>query len=96
MQVTLGQRESKSQVAFGSLQPCMHDTWIQWEAIKNLLPRKLDPPDTFNEVAAAVLALTGFEHVSPVGKMRGHSTLLIECLGGTLEAGDSHISSFGR
>ncbi|RYR65085.1 hypothetical protein Ahy_A03g011076 [Arachis hypogaea] len=28
-------------------------------AIINLLPRKLDPPDTFNEVAASTLALTG-------------------------------------
>ncbi|XP_025637640.1 serine/threonine-protein phosphatase 7 long form homolog [Arachis hypogaea] len=46
------------------------------QAIKNLLPRKLNPLDIFNEVAAAVLTLTGFQHVSRVGEMRGHSTLL--------------------
>ncbi|XP_020963936.1 serine/threonine-protein phosphatase 7 long form homolog [Arachis ipaensis] len=45
-------------------------------AIRNLLPRKLDPLDTFNEVAAAALTLTGFQHVSQVGEMRGHSALL--------------------
>ncbi|XLS92383.1 hypothetical protein HN51_068391, partial [Arachis hypogaea] len=45
-------------------------------AIRNLLSRKLDPPDTLNEVAAATLALTGFQHVSRVGEMRGHSALL--------------------
>ncbi|QHO59341.1 uncharacterized protein DS421_3g98360 [Arachis hypogaea] len=44
-------------------------------AIINLLPRKLDPPDTFNEVAASTLALTGFQHVSRAGEMRGHSAL---------------------
>ncbi|QHO33888.1 uncharacterized protein DS421_9g262240 [Arachis hypogaea] len=44
--------------------------------IRNLLPRKLDPPDTFNEVAAAALALTGFQLVSRVSEMRGHSALL--------------------
>nr|XP_025616410.1 protein MAIN-LIKE 1-like [Arachis hypogaea]XP_025635136.1 protein MAIN-LIKE 1-like [Arachis hypogaea]XP_025663927.1 protein MAIN-LIKE 1-like [Arachis hypogaea] len=47
----------------------------QW-AIRNLLPRKLDPPDTFNERAAEALALTGFQHVSRIGEMRGHSALL--------------------
>ncbi|RYR69653.1 hypothetical protein Ahy_A03g016208 [Arachis hypogaea] len=46
------------------------------KAIRNLLSRKLDPPDTLNEVVAATLALTGFQHVLRVGKMRGHSTLL--------------------
>ncbi|KAL4343717.1 hypothetical protein AHAS_Ahas11G0106300 [Arachis hypogaea] len=45
-------------------------------AIRNLLSRKLDPSDTFNEVAAVALALTGFQHVSRVGEMRGHSALL--------------------
>ncbi|QHN79306.1 uncharacterized protein DS421_19g668960 [Arachis hypogaea] len=45
-------------------------------AIRNLLPRKLDPPDTLNEVAVATLALTGFQHVLRVGEMRGHSALL--------------------
>ncbi|KAL4305923.1 hypothetical protein AHAS_Ahas16G0126800 [Arachis hypogaea] len=45
-------------------------------AIRNLLPRKLDPPDTLNEVVVATLALTGFQHVSRVGEMRGHSALL--------------------
>ncbi|RYQ84854.1 hypothetical protein Ahy_B10g104351 [Arachis hypogaea] len=45
-------------------------------AIRNLLLRKLDPPDTFNEVAAMTLVLTGFQHVSRVGEMRGHSALL--------------------
>ncbi|XP_072076775.1 serine/threonine-protein phosphatase 7 long form homolog [Arachis hypogaea] len=44
--------------------------------IRNLLLRKLDPLDTFNEVAAATLVLTGFQHVSRVGEMRGHSALL--------------------
>ncbi|RYR69806.1 hypothetical protein Ahy_A03g016354 [Arachis hypogaea] len=48
---------------------------LKW-AIRNLLSRKLDPSDTFNEVAAATLALTGFQHVLRVGKMRGHSALL--------------------
>ncbi|XP_072084607.1 serine/threonine-protein phosphatase 7 long form homolog [Arachis hypogaea] len=51
-------------------------------AIRNLLPRKLDSPDTFNEVAAATLALIGFQHVLRVGEMRGHSALLsalVEC-----------------
>ncbi|RYR07747.1 hypothetical protein Ahy_B05g075163 [Arachis hypogaea] len=47
----------------------------QW-AIRNLLPRKLDPLDTFNEVAAVTLALIGFQHVSRVGEIRGHSALL--------------------
>ncbi|QHO01909.1 uncharacterized protein DS421_13g419240 [Arachis hypogaea] len=47
----------------------------QW-AIRNLLPRKLDPPNTFNERAAEALALTGFQHVSRIGEMRGHSALL--------------------
>ncbi|KAL4393870.1 hypothetical protein AHAS_Ahas02G0095200 [Arachis hypogaea] len=45
-------------------------------AIRNLLPRKLDPLDTFNEVAAVALALTEFQHVLRVGEMRGHSALL--------------------
>ncbi|QHO42986.1 uncharacterized protein DS421_5g158930 [Arachis hypogaea] len=45
-------------------------------ATRNLLPRKLDPPDTFNERAATALALTGFQHVSRIGEMRGHSALL--------------------
>ncbi|QHO20187.1 uncharacterized protein DS421_11g335700 [Arachis hypogaea] len=44
--------------------------------IINLLPRKLDPPDTFNERAAEALALTGFQHVLRIGEMRGHSVLL--------------------
>ncbi|XP_072060419.1 serine/threonine-protein phosphatase 7 long form homolog [Arachis hypogaea] len=46
------------------------------QAIRNLLPRKFDPSDTFNERVAVTLALTGFQHVSQVGEMRGHSTLL--------------------
>ncbi|QHO31238.1 uncharacterized protein DS421_8g239870 [Arachis hypogaea] len=46
------------------------------QAIRNLLPRKLDPPDAFNERAAEALALTGFQHVSRIGEMRGHSALL--------------------
>ncbi|KAL4343879.1 hypothetical protein AHAS_Ahas11G0122500 [Arachis hypogaea] len=45
-------------------------------AIRNLLPIKFNPPDTFNEVAAAALALIGFQHVLRVGEMRGHSALL--------------------
>ncbi|XP_016185377.1 serine/threonine-protein phosphatase 7 long form homolog [Arachis ipaensis] len=49
-----------------------HPEW----AIRNLLSRKLDSPDTFNKIAAAALALTGFEHVSQVGEIRGHSSLL--------------------
>ncbi|RYR74272.1 hypothetical protein Ahy_A02g008922 [Arachis hypogaea] len=52
------------------------------QATRNLLSRKLDPPDTFNEVAAVTLASTGFQHVSRVGEMRGHSALLsalVEC-----------------
>ncbi|RYQ83442.1 hypothetical protein Ahy_B10g102126 [Arachis hypogaea] len=44
---------------------------LKTNAIRNLLPRKLDPPETFNEVAAASLALTGFQHVSRVGELRG-------------------------
>ncbi|RYR02137.1 hypothetical protein Ahy_B06g080968 [Arachis hypogaea] len=32
---------------------------VREQAIRNLLPRKLDPPEIFNEVAAASLALTG-------------------------------------
>ncbi|XP_025612089.1 serine/threonine-protein phosphatase 7 long form homolog [Arachis hypogaea] len=50
--------------------------------IRNLLPKKFDPSDTFNEVAVAALALTGFQPVSRVGEMRGHSALLsalVEC-----------------
>ncbi|XP_016195986.1 protein MAIN-LIKE 1-like [Arachis ipaensis] len=46
------------------------------QANRNLLPRKLNPSDTFNEVAAAALEFTGFQHVSRVGEMRGHSALL--------------------
>ncbi|RYR68411.1 hypothetical protein Ahy_A03g014911 [Arachis hypogaea] len=30
-------------------------------AIRNLLPKKLDPPDTFNDIAAAALALIGHQ-----------------------------------
>ncbi|KAL4293320.1 hypothetical protein AHAS_Ahas18G0116300 [Arachis hypogaea] len=51
-------------------------------AIRNLLPRKVDPPETFNEVAAVSLAVIEFQHISRVGKMRGHSALLstlVEC-----------------
>ncbi|KAL4306325.1 hypothetical protein AHAS_Ahas16G0167000 [Arachis hypogaea] len=44
--------------------------------IRNLLSKKFDPPDTFNKVAVAALAFTGFQHVSRVGEMRGHSALL--------------------
>ncbi|XP_072084287.1 protein MAIN-LIKE 1-like [Arachis hypogaea] len=44
--------------------------------IRNLLLRKLDPPDTFNEVAAVALALTRFQHVSRVGEIRCQSALL--------------------
>ncbi|KAL1348887.1 hypothetical protein AAHE18_07G112700 [Arachis hypogaea] len=46
------------------------------QPIRNLFPRKLDPLDTFNEIAAVTLALTRFQHVSRVGEMRGHSVLL--------------------
>ncbi|RYR74311.1 hypothetical protein Ahy_A02g008980 [Arachis hypogaea] len=45
-------------------------------AIWNLLSKKFHLSDTFNEVAVAVLALTGFQHVSRVGEMRGHYALL--------------------
>ncbi|RYR39274.1 hypothetical protein Ahy_A09g044781 [Arachis hypogaea] len=45
-------------------------------AIRNLLSRKLDLSDTFNKEAAAALVLIGFQHVSRVGEMRGHSALL--------------------
>ncbi|RYR07774.1 hypothetical protein Ahy_B05g075211 [Arachis hypogaea] len=46
------------------------------DAIRNLLFRKLNLLETFNEVATASLVFTGFQHVSRVGKMRGHSALL--------------------
>ncbi|XP_025673508.2 serine/threonine-protein phosphatase 7 long form homolog [Arachis hypogaea] len=45
-------------------------------ANRNLLHRKLDPPDTFNEVAAAALEFTRFQHILRVGEMRGRSALL--------------------
>ncbi|RYQ92549.1 hypothetical protein Ahy_B09g098779 [Arachis hypogaea] len=45
-------------------------------AIKNLLSKKFEPPETYNEIATTALASIGFHHVSQIRKMGGHSVLL--------------------
>ncbi|XP_025638252.1 uncharacterized protein [Arachis hypogaea] len=46
------------------------------QAIRNLLPKKFNLPENYNEIAATALASTGFHHVSQIGELRGYSTLL--------------------
>ncbi|XP_015973254.1 serine/threonine-protein phosphatase 7 long form homolog [Arachis duranensis] len=45
-------------------------------ANRNLLPRKLDPPELWHPAVDQALRTTGFYHVSRVGQIRGHSALL--------------------
>ncbi|RYR39967.1 hypothetical protein Ahy_A09g045611 isoform A [Arachis hypogaea] len=65
----------------------------QW-GIRNLLPRKLDPPDTFNEVAAAALALTGgTERCDTQQSIERYVRTHIFCVLGTIVFSDKSTTS---
>ncbi|MED6217502.1 hypothetical protein PIB30_018312, partial [Stylosanthes scabra] len=45
-------------------------------ARRSLIPRKLDPPETFNEIANDELCSTEFNVVTRVGEVKGQGGLL--------------------
>ncbi|KAL4371512.1 hypothetical protein AHAS_Ahas06G0173200 [Arachis hypogaea] len=55
---------------------CYYYYYFLRQATKNLLPRKLNPPETYNEITTAVLASIGFIHISRIDEVKGHSALL--------------------